>query len=471
MNLKNNIGVNNNEFQNTKDKLNSVGCGFCLAKWTQVTMHLNNGYTHSCHHPSTHKIPLNEIANNPSALHNTLFKKQKRKEMLDGKRPSECEYCWNIEDNSNAFSDRIYKSTEPWSAPHLEKIINTDWKEDFNPRYVEVSFSNTCNFKCSYCGPAFSSQWLQEVKENGGYPTIPIYNSYDQLVSTDSVPILNSEFNPYVEAFWTWWPELYRDLHTFRITGGEPLLSKDTWKVLDYIIEQKNPNRELKFAINSNLGCNDELIDNLISKLEIIINEDRVKEVIIFTSADTWGNHAEYIRHGFETNRFWDNVNKILYKLPKVTITVMSTYNLMSPFRYNELIQKVYEAKKEHSNNERYWLHPILLDTSYLRYPKHQSVKLLLPEHKELILKNAERALYLGVPIFTNKHMGMTEVETEKIKRIHDWAISESNGEIKEDRKNFVKFVDEHDKRRGTNFLNTFPELEEFYYGIKNGKY
>jgi MoaA/NifB/PqqE/SkfB family radical SAM enzyme len=156
---------------------------------------------------------------------------------------------------------------------------------------------------------------------------------------------------------------LYRDLHTFRITGGEPLLSKDTWKVLDYIIEQKNPNRELKFAINSNLGCNDELIDNLISKLEIIINEDRVKEVIIFTSADTWGNHAEYIRHGFETNRFWDNVNKILYKLPKVTITVMSTYNLMSPFRYNELIQKVYDAKKEHSNNERYWLHPILLDT------------------------------------------------------------------------------------------------------------
>ena len=253
MNLKNNIGVNNNEFQNTKDKLDSVGCGFCLAKWTQVTMHLNNGYTHSCHHPSTHKIPLTEIANNPSALHNTSFKKQKRKEMLDGKRPSECEYCWNIEDNSNAFSDRIYKSTEPWSAPHLEKIINTDWKEDFNPRYVEVSFSNTCNFKCSYCGPAFSSQWLQEVKENGGYPTTPIYNSYEQLVATDSVPILNSEFNPYVEAFWTWWPELYRDLHTFRITGGEPLLSKDTWKVLDYIIEEKNPNRELKFAINSNL--------------------------------------------------------------------------------------------------------------------------------------------------------------------------------------------------------------------------
>ena len=45
----------------TKNKLNDVGCGFCLAKWTQVTIHLQMGETHSCHHPSTHKIPLSEI--------------------------------------------------------------------------------------------------------------------------------------------------------------------------------------------------------------------------------------------------------------------------------------------------------------------------------------------------------------------------------------------------------------------------
>ena len=48
--------------------------------------------------------------------------------------------------------------------------------------------------------------------------------------------------------------DLYRDLHTFRITGGEPLLAKDTWKVLDYIIEEPNPNKKLNLEINSNLG-------------------------------------------------------------------------------------------------------------------------------------------------------------------------------------------------------------------------
>ena len=50
-----------NNFQEMKQKLDSVGCGFCLAKWTQVTMHLHDGTTHSCHHPAPHKIGLREI--------------------------------------------------------------------------------------------------------------------------------------------------------------------------------------------------------------------------------------------------------------------------------------------------------------------------------------------------------------------------------------------------------------------------
>ncbi len=143
--------MNNKVFDKTKEKLNTIGCGFCLAKWTQVTMHLQTGLNHSCHHPTPHFIPVEEISRNPSALHNTRYKKFKRKEMLEGIRPKECDYCWNVEDNSNSYSDRIYKSTEPWSAPHFEEIANSNWRDDFNPRYVEVSFSNTCNFKCSYC--------------------------------------------------------------------------------------------------------------------------------------------------------------------------------------------------------------------------------------------------------------------------------------------------------------------------------
>jgi hypothetical protein len=128
----------------------------------------------------------------------------------------------------------------------------------------------------------------------------------------------------------------------------------------------------------------------------------------------------------------------------------------------------VYEVKKQHSNPNRYWQHPILLDTSYLRFPSHQSVRLLYDEHKEIILNNAKEALFLGVPMFDNIHMGMTEVETSKIKRIYDWSTTGmTDYNPYEDRRSFIKFVDEHDRRRGTNFLKTFPELEEFYKNTK----
>ena len=119
----------------------------CLANGTSHTT-TTNRHNHSCHHPRTHKINLKEIARNPSS-HNTQYKKLRRKEMLTGKRPAECDYCWNVEDNSDRFSDRTFKSNESWSRPHFDEIVNQDWREDFNPRYVEVAFS-TLVLKCSY---------------------------------------------------------------------------------------------------------------------------------------------------------------------------------------------------------------------------------------------------------------------------------------------------------------------------------
>ena len=196
-------------------ELNKVGCGFCLAKWTQTTIHLHLGRTHSCHHPDTHIIPLSEIKRNPSALHNTSHKKKLRKEMLEGGRPSECAYCWNVEDNSEHFSDRLYKSSEPWSWPDLEEIKNSNWRDNINPRYLEVSFSNLCNCKCSYCGPSFSSLWVQESEKYGGYPTSANFNDLTQMKQEGRMPFKSDEPNPYLETFWKWWPELYRDLHTF----------------------------------------------------------------------------------------------------------------------------------------------------------------------------------------------------------------------------------------------------------------
>ena len=253
----------NNPYQiqlmDTKQQLDDVSSTFCVAKWKQVTMHLQNGHTHSCHHPRTHLVSLDEIEKNPTALHNSQYKKEQRKLMLNGERPSECDYCWKVEDQGDNLSDRIYKSTEQWARPYIDDIVSKPWDDNVDPSYVEVSFGNVCNFKCSYCAPHISSQWMEEIEKYGAYPTTDKFNNLEWIKSQKMMPIPNKDDNQYVEAFWKWWPTMYKNLKHFRITGGEPLLNKNTFKVLDYIIE--NPNPDLEVSINTNLNPPVEVFD------------------------------------------------------------------------------------------------------------------------------------------------------------------------------------------------------------------
>jgi len=455
--------------KNVKNDLDNVGCGFCLAKWTQVTMHLNNGLTHSCHHPSPHKISLRELDNNHTALHNSRFKKKQRRDMLRGKKPKECNYCWKIEENSNSFSDRIFKSSEPWSLPYFDEIKNLSWDNDYNPKYVEVNFSNVCNLKCAYCGPIFSSKWVEEMKMFGAYPTSTNFNDLDWIEKNDQMPFDNDDDNPYVNAFWEWWPELYDNLHTFRITGGEPLLSKDTWKILDFILETKTPNRNLNLSINTNLSVSKDIIKKLVDKCKKIIDNDLVNELIIFTSCESWGEQSEYLRYGMNFNEFMKNIEFILQELPKVTVNIMATFNVMSPFGYDKLIDKVFELKKEYKNDQRYWTSAVQLDTSYVRWPKHLSVKILDDEHKKMILDSAKKAFYYATLEFNHKNYGFSNTEVQKIKRLYDYSMSNDNSfDVNLNRNDFVKFIDEYDKRRGTNFIKVFPELKRMYENVKN---
>lgn len=462
----------NETFKNTKQQLDNIGCGFCLAKWTQTTLHLQVGQTHSCHHPTPHKVELTELSLNPSSLHNSVFKKRQRKMMLEGERPDECNYCWNIEDNSNSFSDRVYKSSEPWSIKHYEEIKNMHWRENFNPRYVEVSFSNHCNFKCSYCGPTYSSQWVQEIEQHGGYPTSTNYNNLDLIFGrrTNALPYLHSEVNPYVDAFWEWWPDLYKDLHTFRITGGEPLLTKDTFRILDYIIETKTPNKNLNLCINTNLSAPTKIFNQFVDKIEKIIDNQLVYEFIIFTSVDTWGKQAEYIRHGLDFNLFWERLDLLLDKFKTLTIDIMSTYNALSVPNYKQLMDNVYILKKRHHNPYRFWGSALLLDSSYLRWPPHQTVKILDNNWGIEIDEQSKLAdFYEQSRVGILDGYGFTDIEINKIKRIKDWFyLVEDEKNLKVNRKDFYQFITEHDNRRGTKFENVFPELKDFLEKCKS---
>ncbi|NUN04118.1 MAG: twitch domain-containing radical SAM protein [Bdellovibrio sp.] len=457
---------NREHLDKVKEALSAVSPSFCLAKWTQVSIHLQNGTTHSCHHPKVHKIPLDLLRENPAVLHNTPQKIQEREAMLKGERPEGCNYCWRVEDTpGDNISDRIIKSSFSWSLPEYQKIKNNPLDTNFTPNYVEINLGDICNFKCSYCSPDVSTAWMAEIKKFGTYPT----SGNHPYLDPEFAPIPGNQENPFREAFWKWWPDLYPNLHTFRVTGGEPLLNKDLDKVLDWI--QENPNPNLVFAINTNLCPPEELWQNFLLKLKKISDGKFVKKLEIYTSAEAWGPQAEYIRHGmnFELwrKRLWD----LLEQVPRAHVTIMATYNALSVLSFERLLEEVIKIKStEHLYNPDR-LVPVFIDISFLRYPSHQTIKILPPQfvsymQAQLDYMVAHPETYL--PETKKYKRGFLPFEIDKMARIVNWFRSDQDELDKPETKqtlqiDFYKFFTEHDRRRNTHFLETFPELKEFW--------
>jgi len=450
-----------------KDELEKTSPSFCLAKWTQVTIHLQNGLTHSCHHPTPHKIPIEELKDNPYALHNTQFKIEQRKQMLTGEYPDECNYCWNIEKlGKDHLSDRHFKSAEYWSSEYLEDVLKDPLRTDFLPTYVEVSFSNVCNFSCMYCSPQVSSKWQDDVRRNGPY-NLGDFNHADlaYLDQKGLVPIPEREDNPYVDAFWKIWPELYKKLRVFRITGGEPLLSKHTWKILEYIRE--NPNPQIEILINTNLCVDDVFIDRLIDLGKDLVANKKVKRFELYTSLESEGTQAEYIRPGLNYEKFIDNLIKVTTQIPMIKwrskVVIMATYNLLSIPRFRKLLEWLISYREQYANES--WK-KVWLDISYLRYPSWQTVALANDE----MLKIIKEDLQFMQDNDQDKigHQGFQDTEISKFARMYEYAVNNqlSNSSIEYTR--FYNFFREHDARKGYNFVETFPELKEFYNACKS---
>jgi len=441
--------------QEKRERINNVSKSFCTAKWLQTTLYLQNGYNHSCHHPSPHKIPVDEVEKNPSALHNSHFKKQQRAKMLKGERPDECDYCWKIEDlNKDYFSDRHYKTADYWAWDRFEEIASANPEDDVYPSYLEVSFSNACNLKCSYCSPEISSKWLEEIKQHGPYPISESNQDIEWYKKVGRYPYKHSDNNPYVNAFWKWFPEALPYLKVFRITGGEPLMSKDTWRVLDYL--KQNPQPDLELAINTNLAVEDKLIDKFI--LEINEIKSSVKNIDIYTSLESTGAQAEYSRFGLRYDQWINNLKKCLDNT-SYRISIMTTINILSLPTFIDFIEMLMKLRSEY--NERFENNRIPLSINYLRWPEHLSIRLLPEEMKSEYNNKILKTIEPWVNGYQQGKFARVYLEEwDQIQRLCEYLIKEQTMDSK--RNNFVKYIQEYDRRRNTDFSRTFPEYAHF---------
>ena len=438
-----------------KDKL---GPGLCLAKWQQVSLHLPTGLTNICYHPPLHEIDAALLKDKPDTLHNTLYKKEQRKIMLRNERPQECSYCWTQEDLGN-LSDRHYRSGEPWAAEHFEEIANATGDEDPIPSYVEVNFNHACNLKCSYCSPQFSSSWDDEVGRFGGYPTSTTHNDPAHF-SGRRRPIPVREDNPYVDAFWEWWPSLYPKLKHFRMTGGEPLMDRNTYRVFDYVLAFPKP--DLHIDVTSNFSVEEKLWQQYFNYVSQLCNTN-IEHFMQYVSLDSGiAKHAEYIRHGMEFNKVLARVEYFLNHIPnRNSLTFIITMNNLSVLGLKQQLEIILALRRYHSSTyQRVWF-----DTPILRQPTWQSLQILPPVYAKR-LQDVVNWMRANLETEDKPFQGFKDYEVQRMQRVLDWMQEGSKLDqeyVIMQRADFYKFFNEHDKRRGTWFLNTFPEMKEFW--------
>ena len=428
---------------------------FCFAKWYHANIYFQTGETHSCYHPAPHKIDVDEIKTNPSAIHNTKQKIIERQAMLNGQKPSGCQYCWNVENmGPDYISDRKTRSSSIYNEKRLNDVKKGGADFNVNPEYLEVSFGNECNFRCGYCHPKASSRFYNEIKTHGPYTNVK-----NHRCDINWFDIYEEENNPYLDAFWKWWPELSKELTILRVTGGEPTMQRSTYKLFDYL--DKNPQPKLELDVNSNFGGKPKQLEKFTDNVNNLLTNKKIRRFKLFTSIDTWGKRAEYIRDGLDINVFERNLDYFM-KNTTAPVTFMITFNIFCVTTFQTLLEKILEWREKYNDVETFRWNRISFDTPYLKEPLQYDIN-ILPKSYVKYMKN--HLQFIKENLDDNRKDAFTTMEYEKFRRVVDYMekTEYEPEKLMLGRKDFHNYFAEQGRRRNVNHETVLPEMEDFF--------
>lgn len=408
----------------------------CLLKWSWSTVFLGTGKTSSCHRVDQETITPETF----HMFHNTPGKLRAREMMRRGDWPQAgCQYCEEVE-HAGGTSDRMYQLQARHHAPPHE--LDTDINANtVTPTILEIYFSNTCNMACLYCGPHFSSVWEAENNRHGEFAHGPI-----RLHTTKNVEF-NQNYKRMLEEFWVWLENHYQHLGHLHILGGEPFYQKELEDVIAFIDTYPNPNMVLNLV--SNLKVETKKFRKIIDQMMHLKNTGKLGGVQITGSLDCWGPQQEYVRWGLDLNEYTANMEYMLTQ--DITICINGAINALSIKTTAEYIEKMNywnQLRKQYKPNPVDHIYYSFMTVNYPLYMKPDIFD------SELFAEDFKRILSV-MPQDTENQRGNYEHMKGIATHI---AASTKNTEMIN---NLKVYLDEIDRRRGTNWKELFPWLED----------
>jgi sulfatase maturation enzyme AslB (radical SAM superfamily) len=218
-----------------------------------------------------------------------------------GQPAKECKTCWDLEARGLTSERQIHNSTMDYLLDlNIDNIKQLSLSTGFVPKQIKLSTSNLCNGQCVTCNSTWSSAWAQLEGRSTQYRGLDI----------DAVDFgIN-----------------WADIVSLGFVGGEPLLEKKNFRILEKLVEAGNTNCFVSIVTNGSVELTEYQISVLsnFSKLNICFSIDGTDRVF------------EYMRFPLKWDRLAKNI--ALFRTVTNNLSVSCMISNLNIYYYTKLM-------------------------------------------------------------------------------------------------------------------------------------
>lgn len=430
---------------------------FCNVPWTNLHIYWDGSYGICCNEqnkPYNKNETVYNLENFTVAeWYNQLPIRSIRQQMHNSQTLSACAGCYNEEEQKyesrrikenfksviftekNFYKSYIQSPGNKWFEESKDtgntSLLPIDW---------HIDLGNECNLACKMCAPKASSKIAAQYKKWNLIQTVENTNWTlnekawsNFLISIDQV----------------------KNLNRLHFMGGEVLLSKKFYKLIDYLLEIKRTDISISFVTNGTI-----LDKSLIQKLQ------NFKSFNIEVSIESITSNNSYIRQGADTNKVLENIKYLQsQQSEKFQLVLRSVPQLLNVNNYHQYILWAWQEK-------------LSIQGIPLINPKYLQIQVLPKSIKNNLINLYKSAIE---QIQNSKINNFTTIATGRdISRLDIQLIRECNSiinflnspespDVEQLRFELVEWLMRWDKIYNYNALDQYPEYEEFLsnYGYK----
>lgn len=393
---------------------------FCILPWIHTRINQDGNLYPCCRTDSFYlygSLKKNKFAD----IWNDAPIREMRNRLKNDEPISSCQDCYHI-DNLGGTSMRKRSNLEFSDYLYLvDKTLKDGSLSTSELIFLDLRFSNICNFKCRSCNPTNSTSWYPDAKHfSGSVPNVIIKPTH----SIDEIWSILEEQLPYLKRIY--------------FAGGEPLLQDEHYELLEKLIQKNRTDIFLEY--NTNLSTLEYKKWKALELWGVFSN------VSIGASIDGIKEQGEILRKGMKWDNIIKNFNSIKNEIPQALLKVTPTLGVANSFHITEAIEAFIDLQMV--------INPEDIALNILNDPKYLSVHILNTEERA--------ALKLHYSDFLSKLKLKTSPDLfKRISHLLNTVLMHLDSELVNEpaRLNFKKFTLRLDKLREERLVFLFPEL------------